>query len=166
MTGQVSAPEVNKRIEADPETHRNSPVFRERRPKPHTGDNLKHTIEDIKALIQVAKANQVRLIFFINPLYKYAYLDSGPDDFNLFKREMSRITEFYDFSGLNSITTDGYYYYEQSHYRTRTGDMILACIFGDTSVDVPADFGVLVTTENINRHLTDLRQQIERDIGH
>ena len=37
----------------------------------------------------------------------------------------------------------------------------MAKIFNDKSVEVPEDFGVLVTKDNINEHLENLRKQIE-----
>lgn len=40
-------------------------------------------------------------------------------------------------------------------------EQIMAKIFNDKVVDVPKDFGVLVTKENINEHLENLRKQIE-----
>jgi hypothetical protein len=162
-TGQIYSPDADESIEGDPEKHMNNPVFTERHKL--SGDNMAGAVEDLRALVQIARAHQVRLVFFINPVYRYPYLDSGLDGFDSFKKELSRITEFYDFSGLNPVTTNSYYYYDNSHYRRKLGDMIIARIFGDKHVEAPADFGVLVTNGNIDRHLANLRQQIEKETG-
>ncbi|QNM90927.1 hypothetical protein HOO34_04235 [Aliarcobacter cryaerophilus] len=37
----------------------------------------------------------------------------------------------------------------------------MAKIFNDKLVEVPEDFGVLVTKDNIDEHLENLRKQIE-----
>ena len=37
----------------------------------------------------------------------------------------------------------------------------MAKIFNDKSVEVPEDFGVLVTKDNIDEHLENLRKQIK-----
>ena len=39
--------------------------------------------------------------------------------------------------------------------------LISAKIFNDKSVEVPEDFGVLVTKDNIDEHLENLRKQIK-----
>jgi hypothetical protein len=162
-TGQIYSSDADESIEGDPEKHMNNPVFTERHES--SGDNMAGAVDDLRALVQIARVHQVRLVFFINPLYRYAYLDSGLDEFDSFKKGLSRITEFYDFSGLNSVTTNSYYYYDNAHYRRKLGDMIIARIFGDKRAEVPADFGVLVTAENIDRHLASLRQQVEKEVG-
>ena len=38
---------------------------------------------------------------------------------------------------------------------------MLARMFNESSVEVPADFGVLVTKKNIGQHLADLRTQVK-----
>jgi hypothetical protein len=71
----------------------------------------------------------------------------------------------WDFSDLNSITSEPFpppddpapmrRYWEISHYRKATGDLILDRIFGHADPDraLPADFGVLLTGANIEQHL-------------
>ena len=48
------------------------------------------------------------------------------------------------------------YFYDATHFRNCVGDMALARIFGDESVYVPEDFGVLVTAENVSRRLQQI----------
>ena len=118
------------------------------------------TLDEIRETVDLLKAHGIRLIVFINPIHKTTYLATGLETFFLFEKELSRITDFYDFSGLNSITTNNYYYYETSHYRPKVGTLMLARMLNDSSLKVPADFGVLVTRGNIEQHLADLRNQV------
>jgi len=83
-------------------------------------------------------------------------------DFEPYKKALSHLSGFYDFSGLNSVTTDYFNYYETSHYRWRVGDLVIARIFNDPTVNVPEDFGRWVTRENIDHHLQALHQQANR----
>jgi hypothetical protein len=88
------------------------------------------------------------------------YLNCNVEQFNAFKKQLSEVTDYFDFSGINSITSNNYYYYETSHYRYVVADMILARIFNDPPVSLPSDFGVLVTRANLEAHLQNLRSQL------
>ncbi len=98
------------------------------------------------------------------------------------KRELVRINEeeahrfgkepfpLWDFSGFNSITTEDVpnscaetkmqWYFESSHFSSETGALILDQIldFHDLSRIVPADFGVLLSSSNIDANLNALRE--------
>ena len=128
------------------------------------GDRMVEALEELRETVDLLKTHGVRLIVFINPIHKATYLATGLDKFFLFEKELSGITSFYDFSGLNSITTNNYYYYETSHYRRNVGALMLARIFNDSSVKVPEEFGVLVTRDNIDQHIADLKTQVA-DLG-
>ena len=161
-TGQMFYPKVDRAIDTDPEAHRNEPGFKSRGIA--SGDHMKGAIEDLRSLAETARLHGIRLILFINPLYKTAFVDSGLEEFDHFKRELSGITDFYDFSGINSVTSDALNYYEASHYRPLVGDMILARILGHGEVQVLPDFGALVTPRNLDEHLRTLRLQVPKEL--
>jgi hypothetical protein len=158
-TGQTFSPAEDLTIEKDPVAHANKPAF-EKRFRPEDV-YMEGVIKDLKDLVGFAKENRIQLKFFIVPLYSTKYLDSGPNELDRFKRALSKIADFWDFSGLNSITTNKYYYYETWHFRTIVGDMVLSRLIGNKDVTVPEDFGVLVTAQNVDSHLQYLRQQME-----
>jgi hypothetical protein len=158
-TGLATAPgDGDRLIETDPVKHERDPKFQQAMIT--EGDRMGEALDEIRQTVDLLKKHGVRLIVFINPIHKATYLATGLEKFFLFEKELSRITDFYDFSGLNSITTNNYYYYETSHYRLEVGALILARIFNDSSVKVPDDFGVLVTKGNIDQHLADLKAQV------
>jgi hypothetical protein len=82
-----------------------------------------------------------------------------------FKKELAAVTDYYDFSGLNSITTDNYYYYETSHFRPLVGDMMLNIMIGAPDVEHPADFGFLVTPRNVDDHILGQCREVLRSSG-
>jgi hypothetical protein len=82
-------------------------------------------------------------------------------DYLDFIRQLADIWPFWDFSGYNSVTADDRNYYEWSHYRVTVAKYILARVFNDPSVAVPDDFGVFVTKDNIEAHLSELNENIE-----
>ena len=159
-TGQMFSYQIDRQIEDNPEKHRNDPKFLK-----HNfihRNRLKEAIKELREIVHLAETHQIRLVLFINPLHKNVFLDCGVD-FERYKRALSHLSGFYDFSGLNSVTTDNYNYYETSHYRRNVGDLVIARIFNDRNVKVPEDFGQWVTAENINFHLETLRQQVIRE---
>ena len=158
-TGQMFFYQIDRQIEENPEKHRNDPKFLK-----HdiiSGNHLKEAIEDLREIVRLADVHHIRLVLFFNPVHKNVFLDCGVD-FDRFKRALSQLVGFYDFSGLNSVTTDNYNYYETSHYRPIVGDLMIARIFNDRKIKVPEDFGQWVTAENIDLHLKALRQQVIR----
>lgn len=80
----------------------------------------------------------------------------------------------WDFSGYNSVTTEGLvpvsevgptaYYWDESHYRVIVGNWVLDRMFGLTDVDrpLPADFGVKLSTRDIDAHLRSKRANAQR----
>lgn len=159
-TGRGDTSFLDEKIEQNPEQYRNDERFK--KPSVWRGNRIKETLEEIKAIVDFCKTNKINLVIFINPHHHNTYLNSNLPQFFYFKKELAKITDYYDFSGLNSITTDNYYFYETSHYRTIVGDMMLKRIFGYPDVKVPDDFGVKVTKENIDEHLKRQKEEVKK----
>jgi len=128
-------------------------------PYHYNGDNLSKALRDMDELVKFTKKYHINLLILINPIHQTTYRDTDLPLFSAFKKQLAAMTDYYDFSGLNSVTTNNYYYYETSHYRPTAGDMMLKRIFGYPPVVVPNDFGVLVTKQNVDEHLRRLHRQ-------
>ena len=103
-------------------------------------------------------------MIFINPIHKTSYLANNITNFNKFKKELSQFTDYYDFSGLNKITTDNLMYYETSHYRVKVGDMIINEIFNSKHKNYGCNsFGAYVTAYNIDAHLSCLTNDLKKN---
>lgn len=81
----------------------------------------------------------------------------------------------WDFSGYTSITTEDIpaanepgkpmrWYWESSHFKKETGDLVLSRLFTSPPREhqLPDDFGILLSAENIEAHLALLRTQQSR----
>ena len=145
---------VDEAIESDVEKYIHDEKFLI--PRHYVGDRMVQTLKEIKEIIDISHKYNIKCIFFINPIHKTSYLDMNLENFQNFKYQLSKLTNFYDFSGLNSITTNNYYFYETSHYRTLVGDMILDRIF-HTPAKLPDNFGIFVTEDSIKTHLDNLK---------
>jgi hypothetical protein len=115
----------------------------------------------IREIISLSKENNFTLIIFFNPLNNNPYIKYANSLFPV-KRKLASMIDFYDFSGLNSVTLNNLNYYEEHHYRYMVGDMIVKRIFGYGTVNVPDDFGVWVTRGNIARHLEKQKLELEQ----
>lgn len=129
--------------------------------------------------------------FYLQPIHALAelsYWATHWDDLDDWKRSLVKMVDtrrqegcdirLMDFSGFNRITTeeipqatgreDMQFYWEQSHYRSEVGQIILArLVAGDKeeAVDEGDDFGVDLTGETIERHLLRQREKRQRYVA-
>jgi hypothetical protein len=153
-SGRPICRECDNRIEQEPLKHLNDSKFNVATHSENKDVYVPEAISSVRELVKICKKNNIKLRIFINPLHKTTYLANNLEIFNKFKKELAQITDYYDFSGLNKITTNNLMYYETSHYRVKVGDMIIAKIYN--SKDKNSDcstFGAYVTTSNIDGHL-------------
>lgn len=117
-------------------------------------------------LVALTKENNIDLQVFISPSHATqweAIRATGRwQAFEDWKRDLAKVTPVWDFSGYNSITTEPLSseiqnYADNSHYTKPIGDLILNRIFAYQENQVPDDFGVLITPENIETHLAKIR---------
>ncbi|MBQ8698292.1 MAG: hypothetical protein IJ521_04775, partial [Schwartzia sp.] len=154
-TGMAFREDVDEKIEQDVAKHIQDPKFL--KPMRSLGNRIDETIAELETIKTLCNQNGIELIVFINPIHNSTYLATNLAEFNEFKQRLSEITDYYDFSGLNEITTNNYYYYETSHYRPIVGDMIIQRIFYP---ERETDFGVFVTKANVAEHIRALEQQV------
>lgn len=121
---------------------------------------------EIIGLAQITTSND---IFIIYPKHFYHYVlfqkyqNIEAKYFHaielIVKNTDAKVWSFY---GINTITLNENNFDENGwHFKPKISDLIFAKIFNDKSVNVPDDFGVLVTKQNIDEHLQNLRKQIK-----
>lgn len=120
-------------------------------------------LEEFKRLINTCKEKGIGVKVVILPVYidhfnaMYA-MGLGHDYENLL-REISSVTEFYDFNGKNAISTNTDNYYDSSHTRTNLVDkQIIDAIYGKKATAHSP--GAYVTIDNIEAHISHIRQQV------
>jgi hypothetical protein len=155
-SGRPIIDNIEEAITNNTQRHISDPKFR--KPTHYEGNRIAETLQDIRNIVALAKQNGIQLTVFINPIHIVTYLDANPEQFNQFKRELADITDFYDFSGINTITVNNLNYYETSHYRIGIGDLIVYRLFKDITTD--PDFGVYVTRMSVDEHISRLRTQV------
>ncbi len=108
-------------------------------------------IETVRAIKQFCDENHIRFVPFFNPQHMTTYLNDDMELMNRFKKELVKISPFWDFSGVNYVTSNNYFWYETSHPRAFICDKILDTVSGQNQITWVPDFGVYVTEENVDR---------------
>lgn len=114
----------------------------------------------IKNINKFCKDNSIKCIFFTTPLYKNLYETFSREYVENFLKLLLKNIDYpvYHFAYLNSITTNPFWYYEMHHYIEELSFLIAARIFNDKSIEVPEDFGVLLTKENMDVELEKIKK--------
>ncbi|MDR2510141.1 MAG: hypothetical protein LBC77_05810 [Spirochaetaceae bacterium] len=122
---------------------------------------IDNAIRDIQSLIELCDKNNIKLIFFTNPLHKMTYEKAVEYGYIDFLIRLSDITDYYNFSGLNDITTNNDNYFETSHYKRNVGYLIIDTIFyrNTDPALLSQGFGRLVTAETRSGFFHLLRSQ-------
>lgn len=166
--GMQRLEKVDENIEKNIEKHMNDARFQTLGKGPF--DNvpaddyiqlMEDTLRDIAEIVRLSREHGFKLYVFINPIHNLYYRLHNPGLFLVFKERLAGIVNYWDFSGFNSVTTSNYYYYETSHYRQLTGSMITCRITDCSSIDVPADFGVFVTSENVSGYIARQKEELK-----
>lgn len=161
-TGRPLHPWIDEAIEQDPAGHAKDSRLDEAFVV--HGNRLVETLSEIRAMKELCEANGIEFYMYMGPTYYLTYLGyqgERRNELKNFQWGLVAIAPYWDFTGLNPITEDRYYFYEASHYRPLVGDMIASRIFGDGS-KCPSWFGCFVTPENVMEHLKAQDEEILR----
>lgn len=118
------------------------------------------SIQELQKIINITKSKNIKPTIIVNPLNHHRFITFDIDSYSIWLRRMVEVTgQIWDFSGINSITKNDQYYYEDTHFTKQAGDLVLSKIFSNQKLvkDIPADFGILVTQENLNAHIEHLK---------
>jgi hypothetical protein len=144
---------VNDDIEADIDKFVNQPKFKIPYSKYENDRPIDLALSQIDSIVQFSKRHHINLKIFINPTHVTTYVNINLDEYYEALRKLAKITDYYDFSGLNNVALDNYNYFEPSHFRLSVGKMIIAKIENISDKTIPDDFGRMVTKDNIENHI-------------
>ncbi|MFC4302365.1 hypothetical protein [Cohnella boryungensis] len=127
------------------------------------------SLDDLRRFVALCSDNQVELTVMIHPSHALQWegirVAGLWDEFEAWKREVVEITDVWDFSGFNSITTSSPdrfdMYMDQSHYGKKIGNYVMDRIWNSDKASVQENFGVLLTRDNLEEQLIRIRN--ERD---
>lgn len=127
-------------------------------------------IDNLKVIKEICQENNIKLVVFITPPHashlEGIYMAGFGNIIEQMKREIVKIMPVWDFHGYNSITTEPIdkitNYWDSSHYNLEVGDLILNRILGYQEETVSADFGVMITPDNIESEIAKMRANRKR----
>jgi len=108
-------------------------------------------IEYFEKVIQLFKREKIDFKILINPIH---HLRFKSFDTKVYQDWLAAITSIagsvWDFSGLNSVTTNNSLYYENSHFTAKVGKLALDYVFNESQFrgHIPNDFGRRLTPDN------------------
>jgi hypothetical protein len=119
-------------------------------------------LQELKDIIALCRKKNIDLQVFISPIHATqmeAIERAGLwKNFENWKREVNKITSFWDFATYNSVTNEPIKnsmknFHDSAHYTKRVGDLVLNRIFSYQLEKVPRDFGVFVSSQNLEYNL-------------
>jgi len=148
------------------------------------------TFAAFSELLHFSRKNQIELQMYISPIHArmlmLIWMTGLWPNFEDWKRQLVEIAareavqsesnpfELWDFSDINTVTTEAvpplgntqmkmHYYWECSHAKKETGDIILELLLqGKRNPGVQADFGVRLTRQGIEEHLRKSTELFEK----
>ncbi len=110
-------------------------------------------VDSIKRIRDMCNDKGAALTLITSPVHERELLCYSTEKVIDYYTRIAEITPFWNFSGYTQITTEPRYFYDYLHFRNCVGEMMLARMFDDSSVYVPAGFGQYVTAESAKETL-------------
>lgn len=127
----------------------------------------KEAFKDIRAISELCKEHNIKLILFTSPLYETTYKDAIEEGYLDFIKSVAQNCEFYNFSSLNNFTKNPQYYFESSHYRPALGLLVEKLIFSteEEKSQIREDandklWGIKVNLDNVDFVIQELQNQL------
>ena len=119
----------------------NNPNFYVYREDGRKGGHIDEAVNSVRVVKELCESKGIDFKLMASPLYDTEIEDYDYDDLCTYWQKLAEVTDIYDFSGYSPISTDARFFYDDAHFRNCVGDMVLAWIFGDSSVYIPDGFG-------------------------
>ena len=129
------------------------------------------SVRALRDIVSLCDDNGIVLKVIATPILKTTYRKAVKNGYLDYLRAVAGVTDFYCFSGLNAYTTDGRYYFDNSHFRPYVGRMMEYVLFGDdgqrgwalseaAGASSEAAFGCLVTADNADELIKLLEDEL------
>jgi hypothetical protein len=115
---------------------------------------------DLKELKSICHKNNIELIVFVNPInvaqLQAIKTSNNWQNYKNWKKNLSYITPYYDFSGFNSVTTEPLnknmkYYIDSNHYLKNTSHLMIDAIINPQKRIFHKDFGIYINSANVEQ---------------
>ncbi len=121
----------------------NFPVFKDISTKTRPIECIDEFTKIISEIKNISDVKDIKLTLLLTPIFEGVFKNFLKEDVDKLYRELSQITDFWDFT-YSSISGDPRYFYDTVHFRKDVGLMMLAKIYDDGNRYIPDDFGYYV----------------------
>ena len=112
-----------------------------------TLNNIDNCVENVRKIKNMCDEHNAKLIVVVPPVSK-AQLDSYTNEtINEYFNKLGMVTEYWNFA-ISEISYDQRYFYDSTHTRSSTANMVISRIFDVHNAYFPDNFGTLCTLEN------------------
>ncbi len=118
---------------------------------------VNEAVNDITEILSIAKLHGTKVDFFITPRFVSTYYMRDHAALHEFKRKLASVTKFYDFSGVVYENISPRFWLETSHQTSEIGLIIGQIISSEAGEKF---WGKLVTQENVESHLRELKNNL------
>ena len=118
-----------------------------------SGSAINENAAALKRMKEYCEKRDISFLFITGATYYKEMEKYNLKEVIAYWKKLTEITDFWDFTGYTYISYDARNFYDNMHYRTHVGKMMLARIFGNDSIDIPVDFGHYTTKENVDEYL-------------
>jgi len=119
------------------------------------------SLDEIREIVNICKERNIKCMIYVNPIHINTYINQNLDLFFSFLNEIAGISSFYDFSGINEVTTNNINFFEIVHFRPHIGDLILDVLINGKQNEIE-NFGTLVSNENIEAVIYKKEMAVQR----
>lgn len=113
------------------------------------------TIESVKRIKTMCEENNINVYFVSLPVYSEHLKCFAKEKVEEYYTKLAEVTPFWSFVST-PINSEPRFFYDSTHFRNAMGPMIAAKMAGADDVWMPEDFGMYVTSENIEKMLESL----------
>ncbi len=121
-------------------------------------NSFNEQISYLKKIIILCKSKNIDLKVYVSPIhfeqYNLIFTLKLYDIYFYWLKEISKLTDFYNFSGKNIITINSDNYLDSSHFKPLVGKLIFKRLFEKNNNE--NNFGVFVTDKTIDKHIKQL----------
>lgn len=125
-------------------------------------------LDYFREITQIADNNNIEAKVFLPPIHATMFytlmISNYWSDYEKWLKEIVKTQPVWDFSGCNSITTEAINaqmenYFDATHYTFKVGNLIMKQISNHGNIKTTSDFGVYVTSDNVETHLANIKRQ-------
>lgn len=119
------------------------------------GTAIEDNVAALERIKTYVESKGISFTFVAAPTYHLEMDRYATADIQKLWRGIASVTDFWDFTGYNTLSYDARNFYDKMHYRNTLGALMVQKMFSDEPLPVD-DFGHYTTSENVDERLASM----------